>query len=104
MPGTTGNAEDLNGFAVLDMTWRMDFYHERRGIMARYTVEASLPAAAVLLGRSALLAEYPPTPRGRLSLFAQAQDVEGQDPSGWLLYRIVNEDTPASAAAPAPAT
>jgi hypothetical protein len=87
------------------MRWRMDFYHERRGIMARYTIEAPLPGPAVLLGRRALLAEYPPTPtRGRRSLFKQAQRIEGQDPSGWLLYRIVDEDTPASAAAPAPAT
>jgi hypothetical protein len=80
----------------------MDFYHERRGIMARYAIEAPLPEAAVLLGRSALLAEYPSTPmRGGLSLFEQAQRVEGQDPSGWLLYRVVNENAPASAAAPA---
>lgn len=87
------------------MRWRIDFYHERRGIMARYAIEAPLPGAAVLLGRSALLAEHPSTPtRGRLSLFKQAQRVEGQDPSGWLLYRIVNEDSPGSAAAPAPAT
>jgi hypothetical protein len=87
------------------MRWRMDFYHERRGIMARYVIEAPLPGAAVLLGRSALLAEYPSIPtRGRLSLFKQAQRVEGQDPSGWLLYRIVNEDGPGSVAVPAPAT
>jgi hypothetical protein len=67
----------------------MEFYHERRGILAHYDVEAPLPGAAVLLGRSALLVEYPPTPtKGRLSLFKRAQRIEGQDPSGWILYRI----------------
>lgn len=83
----------------------MDFYHERRGILARYAIEAPLPAAAVLLGRSALLAEYPSTPTsGRLSLFRQAQRVEGQDPSGWVLYRIVKDGGPGSAAALQPRT
>jgi hypothetical protein len=84
----------------------MEFYHEQRAILARYAIEAPLPGAAVVLGWRALLSEYPPTPRrGRLSLFKQAQRVEGQDPSGWLLYRIVREDNdPGSVAAPAPAT
>ena len=41
------------------MRWLMEFYNERRGILARYAIEASLPAAAVLLGRNAALAEYP---------------------------------------------
>jgi hypothetical protein len=71
----------------------MEFYHERRGILARYDIEAPLPAAAVLLGRRALLAEYPPTPtRGSPSLFKQAQRVEDQNHNGWVLYRIVRAD------------
>jgi hypothetical protein len=55
------------------MTWLMEFYNERRGILACYGVEAPLPAEAVLLGRKAVLAEYPSTPRSsRLSLFERA--------------------------------
>jgi hypothetical protein len=74
------------------MKWLMEFYHERRGVLARYGIEASLPGAAVLLGRKALLAEYPSTlRRSRLSLFERAQRVEGQDASGWVLYRIVKD-------------
>jgi hypothetical protein len=62
----------------------MEFYHERRGILARYDIEAPLPAAAVLLGRRALLAEYPPTPtRGSPSLFKQGQRVEDPEPQ-WM--------------------
>jgi len=38
------------------MRWRVEFYNERQGILARYGIEAPLPAAAVLLGRSAVLA------------------------------------------------
>jgi hypothetical protein len=88
------------------MRWLMEFYHERRGILARYAVEAPLPAAAVLLGRSALLAEYPSTtqPKGRPSLFKQAQRVEGQDPGGWILYRIGEDSGSGSPVAPVPAT
>jgi hypothetical protein len=88
------------------MTWRMEFYHERRAILARYVIEAPLPGAAVVLGWRALITEYPPTPkRRRLGLFEQAQHVEGQDPSGWLLYRMVRDDNdPGPVAPPAPAT
>jgi hypothetical protein len=88
------------------MRWLTEFYNERRGILARYAIEAPLPGAAVLLGRSALLAEYPPTtqPKDRLSLFKQAQGVEGQDPSGWILYRIWENGGTGSPAAPAPVT
>ena len=72
------------------MKWLMEFYNERRGILARYGIEAPLPAAAALLGLKAALAEYPPPPRkGRLSLFERAERIGGQDPSGWVLYRIV---------------
>jgi hypothetical protein len=74
------------------MKWRMQFYNERRGILARYGIEAPLPAEAVRLGWTAVLAEHPSTPpRGRLSLFARAQRVEGQDASGWILYRLVKD-------------
>ena len=71
------------------MKWLTQFYNERRAILARYGVEASLPAEAVRLGWKAVLAEHPSTPRrGRLSLFEQAERVGGQDASGWVLYRI----------------
>jgi hypothetical protein len=71
------------------MRWLMEFYNERRGILARYGVEAALPAAAVLLGRNALLADYPPAPaRGRLTLFERAERAGGHDGSGWVLHRI----------------
>ena len=87
------------------MKWLMQFYNERRGILARYGIEAPLPAEAVLLGWRAVLAEHPSTPRrGRVSLFERAQRVGGQDASGWVLYRIVNEsehESPHVAQAPA---
>ena len=87
------------------MRWLMEFYNERRGILARYGIEAPLPAAALLLGRNAALAEYPATPRGnRLSLFERAERVGGQDGSGWVLHRIVKDSGPGPAdIAPAPA-
>ena len=72
------------------MKWLLEFYHERRGILARYDIEAALPAEAVLLGWREVLLEHPPTPRtSRLSLFERAERVGGQDVSGWVLYRIV---------------
>jgi len=75
------------------MRWLMEFYNERRGILAHYGIEAPLPAAAARLGRNAVLAEYPSPPRkGRLSLFEQAERIGGQDASGWVLYRIVKEN------------
>jgi hypothetical protein len=71
------------------MMWRLQFYNERRGILAHYSIEAPLPAAAVELGWQAVLAEHPPTrPPRRLSLFARAARIGGQDNSGWELYRI----------------
>ena len=85
-----GAAESHEEVAV---RWRMEFYSERRGILARYGVEAPLPAAAVLLGREALLAEYPPArARRRLSLPERAERAGGQDGSGWVLYRIVKDE------------
>lgn len=85
------------------MRWLIEFYNERRAILARYDIEAPLPAAAVLLGWKAVLAEYPPTPRkGRLSLFERAKRVGGQGASGWVLYRIVkNEERASTGVAPA---
>ncbi|OLC08985.1 MAG: hypothetical protein AUH77_14320 [Candidatus Rokubacteria bacterium 13_1_40CM_4_69_39] len=87
------------------MRWLVEFYNERRGILARYGIEASLPAAAALLGRNALLAEHPPArARRRLSLFERAERVGGQDGSGWVLHRIVKDTGPGPAdIAPAPA-
>jgi hypothetical protein len=80
------------------MRWLMEFYNERRGILARYGIEAPLPAAAALLGLKAALAEYPSPPRkGRLSLFERAERLGGQDPSGWVLYRIVKDSAQRSA-------
>ena len=74
------------------MTWMIEFYDERRRILARYRIEAPLPAEAVRLGREAVLAEYPSTARsGRPSLFARAQRVGGQDASGWVLHRIARD-------------
>jgi len=74
------------------MRWRVEFYNERRRILARYGIEAPLPAAAVLLGRSAVLAEHPPAPaRRRLSLFERAKRAGGHDGSGWVLYRIAKD-------------
>jgi len=79
------------------MRWLMEFYNERRGILAHYSIEAPLPAAAALLGLKAVLAEYPSPPRkGRLSLFERAERIGGQDASGWVLYRIVKESVQAS--------
>ena len=73
------------------MKWEIEFYHERRRALARYSVEAATPAAAVPLARAALVLEHPAgKPRRWLSLFEQAQRIEGQDPSGWILYRVAN--------------
>ena len=78
--------------SVITMRWRAEFYSERQAILASYGVEAPTAAAAVLVGRDALLAEYPPVPpRRRPGLFEQAQRVGGQDASGWVLYRIVKD-------------
>lgn len=80
------------------MRWLVEFYNERRGILARYGVEASSPAMAVSSGRSAVLAEHPSAParRTRLSLFERAKRVGGLDSSGWVLYRIAKDSGPES--------
>lgn len=68
----------------------MQFYNERRGLLARYSVEAALPSAAVLLGRRALLAAHPSAaaPARPRSLYQQAR--AGADDGGWVLYRIAS--------------
>ena len=88
------------------MRWLMEFYNEGRGMVARYAIEAPLPAAAAVLGLKAVLEDYPSPPRkGRLSLFERAERVGGQDASGWVLYRIVRENMYGSpGSAPAQAT
>lgn len=75
------------------MRWVVDFYNQRRAIVARYRVDAPSAAAALVAGRQATFAEYPPTrARGRPSLFEQAERIGGQDGSGWIPYRIVKDD------------
>ena len=74
------------------MIWSVQFYNERRGLLARYRVEAPLPPAAVVLGRRALFVEHPrasapPPPR---SLYRQAR--ADRDDGGWVLYRIASVD------------
>jgi len=72
------------------VTCEVEFYHERGHALARYSVEAATPAAAVPLAWAALVAEHPAgKPRRWLSLFEQAQRIGGQDPNGWVLHRIV---------------
>jgi len=87
------------------MKWLMQFYHERQGLLAPYSVDAALPAEAILLGWKAVLAEHPSIPGGRRpSSFEQAQRIGGQHASGWVLYRIVRDnehESPNVAQAPA---
>jgi hypothetical protein len=75
------------------MRWRLEFYNEERRSLAHYSIEAPLPAEAVRLGWQAVLAEHPPgrAPR-RLSLLTRAQRIGGQGGSGWILYRIANDN------------
>jgi hypothetical protein len=70
------------------MRWRLEFYNERRRTLARYAVESATPAAAVRLGRDALLAEHPPA-QARRTLLDRAERVGGQDE--WVLYRIARD-------------
>jgi hypothetical protein len=71
------------------MNWRLEFYNERRGTLARYGVEAPTTIGALVLARDALLAEHAPTatPR-RPSVCEQARRIGGQAADGWILYRI----------------
>lgn len=72
------------------MIWSVQFYNERRGLLARYRVEAELPPAAVVLGRHALFAAYPhaAAPAPPASLYQQART--DRDDGGWVLYRIAS--------------
>lgn len=73
------------------MKWLVDFYSQRRTIVARYAVDAPSPPAAVVAARQALFAAYPPRRAAtRPTLFEQAERIGGQNESGWILYRIVN--------------
>src|SRR5262245_5205608 len=59
--------------------WRLEFYSERRQILAHYRVEAPTTATALVLGRRWVFDEYPPTlARRPRSLFARAQRVASQ--------------------------
>ena len=71
------------------MNWQIQFYNERTQTLARYAVEAPTPAEALARGRCALREDYRPTASRRTrNLFEQARRVGGQDPEGWVLYRI----------------
>ena len=76
------------------MIWSVQFYNERRKLLARYRVEAALPPAAVVLGRRALFAAYPraAAPAAPASLYQQAR--ADPDDGGWVLYRIASVDEP----------
>lgn len=77
------------------MIWSVQFYNERRGLLARYSVEAALPPAAVVLGRRALVADHPraAAPAPPASLYQQART--DPDDGGWILYRIASVGEPA---------
>lgn len=70
------------------MRWRIEFHGERRRTLACYDVEASTPAAAAALGKTALVAEFP-SARRRLSLFEHAKLRGGQHAGEWVLHRVV---------------
>lgn len=80
------------------MIWSVQFYNERRGLLARYRVEAALPPAAVVLARRELDAAYPraAAPAALPSLYQQARADRAD--GGWVLYRIgsVTESGPVS--------
>ena len=79
-----------NGNDDPTMIWSVQFYNERRRLLARYSVEAPLPPAAVLLGRRALVADYPraAAPARPASLYQEART--DPDDGGWVLYRIAS--------------
>ena len=86
---------------VSDMRWRMEFYHERRGVLACYEIWAGAPGrrpsssrwGALLRGASFAAAGTAREP------FEQDQFVQGRNPDGWILYRIVRDDSRASTTA-----
>jgi hypothetical protein len=92
-PKRSGQAAGERIARGLAMKWRMQFYNERRGTLACYEIEALSPAEAVQLGWKAVLREHPlMRRRRRLSLFERAERIGGQDASGWVLYRIANDN------------
>jgi hypothetical protein len=77
------------------MRWLLEFYSERRGILARYGIEAPTPVTAIESAWRAVRAEHPPERRrGRPSLLERADRAGGQDGSGWVLYRIARDSAP----------
>lgn len=60
------------------MRWWLEFYSERRQILAHCRVDAPTPATALVLGRRSVLDEYP----------QQVQRLASPDTDGWVLYRI----------------
>jgi hypothetical protein len=66
--------------------WRLEFYSERRRILAHCRVEALTPSTALVLGRRSVLEQYPPGPIQ--SLFEHAQRLASPGTDGWVLYRI----------------
>jgi hypothetical protein len=73
--------------------WWLEFYSERRQILAHCRVEAPTPATALVLGRRSVLDEYPAdrTRRAR-SLFEQAPGLASSGGDGWVLYRIQKDE------------
>ena len=83
------------------MRWLVEFYNEKRGMLARYGVEAPLPVAAILLGRNAAFREVSTgSSATEAELVERAERVGGQDASGWVLYRIVNNRPGSTGVAP----
>jgi hypothetical protein len=73
--------------------WRLEFYSERRQILAHYRVEAPTPAMALVLGRRRVLDEYPLILAwGTRSPFSHGQRVAGQDADRWVLYPIQKDE------------
>ena len=66
----------------------MQFYDERRRILAQCSADAATPAEAVPLGRAQVIAAHPAGPRRRPTLLDRAERTGGRDDSGWVLYRI----------------
>lgn len=77
------------GTVDIGVTWRLQFYSERRGALTRYEVQAPTAAAAHALGRKAVRAAHPFAAAGRREgLFERARRSGGEDDDGWVLYRI----------------
>ena len=75
------------------MRWQLEFYSERRRILAHYRVEAPTPATALVLGRRRVLDEYPAVPARRTrSLFEPAPCLANRDADSWVLYRIEKDE------------